>query len=667
MTTAFQAAILNGIPNEIPDYPPVDPNVELAKPQRLVLGPEDQVQAVLNALRYFPEEWHAVLAPEFASELLQDGRITMHRFRPHYEMRARSISEYPGACVAGQALQLMFMNNLDPRVAQYPYSLTTYGGNARVFQNWAQYLLVMQALAQLGADETLVLYSGRPHGIFKTSRRAPRIVLTNGLIVPRYATEEELLRLTALGVTNYGQMTCGSGRYIGPQGIVHGTTLTLRGAARLSLGLAPEANLSGKLFVSSGLGGMSGAQAKAAVICGAVGIIAEVKEKPLCKRHAQGWLMEWSADLDQVIKRALEAQAKGSALSIGYHGNVVQLWEELVRRQIKVDLGSDQTSLHDAFGGGYIPVDMTPEQADALRLSDPKAYREAVFSSLRRQMAAIQTARENGTYFWDYGNALLLRAQDADADVSGIPSYVKDIMGPLNFDYGFGPFRWVCTSGDPADLQMTDSIAAKMLRQRLKTAPDCIHTQLQDNLCWIEQAEEHALVVGSQARILYTDLEGRIELARAFNRAVAKGQLKGPIVISRDDHDVGGTDSPARETANISDGSNHCAEMAIHNFVGDAMRGATLVSLHHGGGTGWGNAINGGFSHVLDGTRLAGELVRKMLEWDVGNGLTRRAWAGNSGAIWATEQVRATHDGFHPCLPVLGDPALVRVALAQVK
>jgi urocanate hydratase len=669
---SFRDEILQGLPGQLPEPPPFDPTVSRAPRRPDVLGAEERVLALANALRYLPPDWHATMAPELARELDTHGRIYMHRLRPHAPMRARPLGEYPARSAQAAALMLMIQNNLDPAVAQHPYELVTYGGNGAVFQNWAQYRLTMQYLSAIEEDQTLVLYSGHPLGVFPSSREAPRVVVTNGMVVPNYSRREDYDRMAALGVTSYGQMTAGSFMYIGPQGIVHGTAITLLNAGRKYLGLGAGDDLRGKLYVTSGLGGMSGAQAKAAVIAGAVGIIAEVDPKALQKRLDQGWLMEAEADLDRVLRRVEEARAAGEPLSLGYLGNVVDLWEKLAAAGVNVDLGSDQTSLHLPFSGGYYPAGLSIEQAQALIAHDPAAFRDAVQASLRRQVTAIQALSAGGMAFWDYGNAFLLEASRAGA--TGLtrpdgsftyPSYVEDIMGPMCFDYGFGPFRWVCTSGDPGDLRRTDQIAAQVLAAMASEAGPDTRQQLTDNLRWIERAEANQMVVGSQARILYADRPGRVRIALAMNRAIADGHVSAPIVLGRDHHDVSGTDSPFRETANIYDGSRFCADMAVHNVIGDSFRGATWVSLHNGGGVGWGEVTNGGFGLVLDGSDDAARRAESMLSWDVSNGLARRAWARNPGAIAAARAAMEQVDGLTVTLPHLADLDLVRAALSE--
>ncbi len=668
----FRACILEGIPDALPEMPPDDPAVSHAPPRPVALTLEEKALAVRNALRYFPPAWHPVLAGEFARELERDGRIYMRRFRPvEYEMRARPIREYPARTLQAAAIMLMIQNNLDPAVAQHPHELITYGGNGQVFQNWAQYRLVMKYLAEMTEEQTLVLYSGHPLGLFPSHPEAPRLVVTCGMVVPIAHRPEDYEKLAALGVTSYGQMTAGSFMYIGPQGIVHGTTITLLTAGRKYLEMPEEAGLRGKVFVSSGLGGMSGAQAKAAVIAGAVGVIAEVDPKALRKRYDQGWLQEYETDLDKVLARLERARRAGEPLSLGYLGNVVDLWERLVASGVHVDLGSDQTSLHNPFGGGYYPAGLSVEEARRMIHDDPEGFRERVQESLRRQVAAINAMAARGMKFWDYGNAFLVEAQRAGADILRpdgsfrYPSYVEDIMGPLCFDFGFGPFRWVCTSGLPEDLERTDRIAAQVLEELARVAPSETRRQLLDNLRWVREAGRHKLVVGSQARILYSDEEGRIQIALEFNRAIRQGAIRGPIVLGRDHHDVSGADSPYRETANIHDGSRFCADMAVHNVIGDAVRGATWVALHHGGGVGWGRAIHGGFGLVLDGSEAAERRVRQMIAWDVNNGVARRAWAGNSGARSTAARAVEREPRLRLTQAHEADPDLVREAVER--
>lgn len=666
----FRKQVAEGIPAEIPAMPPEAPGIDHAPPRPDVLTAEEKRLALANALRYFPAEQHEALAPELAEELHAYGRIYMRRYRPSYPMHARPIDAYPARCRQAAAIMLMIQNNLDPRVAQHPYELVTYGGNGTVFQNWAQYRLTMKYLAEMTERQTLVLYSGHPVGLFPSHADAPRVVVTNGMMVPAYSTPEQYNRLAALGVTSYGQMTAGSFMYIGPQGIVHGTTITLLGAGRVFLGLGPDEDLRGKVFVSSGLGGMSGAQGKAAALTGAVAVIAEVNPAAARKRHEQGWVTEVESDLDKVLARVEAARTVKEPLALAYVGNVVDLWERLGDAGVAVDLGSDQTSLHIPFTGGYYPAGLTFEAARARMVEDPAGFKEAVQASLRRHVRAVNRVAGQGMAFWDYGNAFLLEASRAGAELAGdrpsgfrYPSYVEDIMGPLCFDHGFGPFRWVCCSGDSEDLRTTDGLAAGVLASMVEEAPEEIRGQLTDNLRWIRGAEEARLVVGSQARILYANEVGRVAIARAFNEAIRDGRLKGPVVLGRDHHDVSGTDSPFRETANIHDGSELCADMSVQNVIGDAFRGATWVSLHNGGGVGWGQVMNGGFGMVLDGTEDAERRLAAMLFWDVNNGIARRAWARNEGAIHAAQDVLGRVPDLQITLPSLADPELCRRAL----
>ncbi|MEE2645512.1 MAG: urocanate hydratase [Myxococcota bacterium] len=667
----FQLEIREGIPAQLPPPPRYDEALNHAPGRPDCLNEAEAAQALSNALRYFPEALHATLAPEFAAELRTEGRIYMRRYQPQHPIYARSIDEYPAKSRAAAAIMLMIQNNLDPRVAQHPQELITYGGNGTVFQNWAQYRLVMKYLSEMSDEQTLVLYSGHPLGLFPSHKDAPRVVVTNGMVIPNYSSRADYDKMAALGVTSYGQMTAGSFMYIGPQGIVHGTTITLLNAARRHLSLPPGEKLGGVLFVTSGLGGMSGAQPKAATIAGAVSITAEMNGKALKTRHEQGWLGCWSADVDEVIDWAIEAKEGKRALSIGYLGNIVTLWERLIERNVKVELGSDQTSLHNPYLGGYYPVDRSLEEANQMMRDAPDRFREEIQATLRRHIAAIDALSARGMYFWDYGNAFLLEASRAGAE--GLlqedgrfryPSYVEDIMGPVCFDYGFGPFRWVCCDGEPASLRRSDEVAAEVLRAQAAAADPEIRQQTLDNLLWIEEAEENALVVGSQARILYADRGGRIAIALAFNEAIKRGEL-GPIVLGRDHHDVSGTDSPWRETANIRDGSRFTADMAVQNFIGDAFRGATWVSLHNGGGVGWGEVVNGGFGLLLDGSEDAARRAASMLSWDVSNGLARRAWAGNRGARYAAKDAMKSTPGMEITLPTIADPSLVSAALRK--
>ena len=663
----FKQAVATGIPAALPERPIEEDGIDHAPARRQVLSAAEKELALRNALRYFPKNMHTELAPEFAHELNTDGRIYMRRLRPsEYEMRARSIDEYPAKCRAAAAIMLMIQNNLDPSVAQHPHELITYGGNGAVFQNWAQYRLTMKYLSEITEEQTLVLYSGHPLGLFPSHREAPRVVVTNGMVIPNHSTPEDYERLNALGVTSYGQMTAGSFMYIGPQGIVHGTTITLLNAARKYLGATGDDPLAGKLFVTSGLGGMSGAQAKAAVIAGAICVIAEINPKPLYKRHEQGWLQEVATDLDSVLSRIERAREDRSPLSLGYLGNIVDLWERLVEDGVDVELGSDQTSLHNPYAGGYYPAGLSYEESNALMRDDTECFKAEVQASLRRQVDAINALAGRGMHFWDYGNAFLLEASRAGASLTKadgsfvFPSYVEDIMGPMCFDYGFGPFRWVCTSGTNEDLRTSDGIAADVLEEAAAAAPVEIKGQVLDNLRWIREAERHQLVVGSKARILYSDEEGRKRIALAFNAAIADGRISAPIVLGRDHHDVSGTDSPYRETANIRDGSAVCADMAVHNVIGDAFRGATWVSLHNGGGVGWGEVINGGFGLLVDGTDDAAGRIEQMIAWDVTNGIARRAWAQNPGGRFAIQKAMELDERLRVTLPNEADDELVR-------
>lgn len=644
----FQQAIKTGIPNEMPAEKEYDSQINHAPKRKEILNHEETKLALRNALRYFPKQWHSKLLPEFKAELEKYGRIYMHRFRPDYAMFARPIDAYPAKSKQAAAIMLMIQNNLDPAVAQHPHELITYGGNGSVFQNWAQYLLTMQYLSEMTDEQTLVMYSGHPMGLFPSNPDAPRVVVTNGMMIPNYSKPDDWEKFNALGVTQYGQMTAGSYMYIGPQGIVHGTTITVMNAARMKAG---EKDYRGMLFVTAGLGGMSGAQPKAATIAGLVSITAEVNEKAAQKRFDQGWVDRISNNVDEAIDLALDAQANKQALSIAFQGNIILLWERLVERHIHVDLGSDQTSLHNPFAGGYYPVGFSLDEANQLMAEEPQKFHDEVYESLRRHARAINTLSDKGMYFFDYGNAFLLEASRAGADVMNIssvskqegrefkyPSYVQDILGPMCFDYGFGPFRWVCSSGLASDLDATDRIAGYVLEKMLADAPHDIKRQIEDNLRWIRQAKENKLVVGSQARILYADAEGRMKIAKAFNDAIAKGIIQGPIVLGRDHHDVSGTDSPYRETSNIYDGSRFTADMAVQNFVGDAFRGATWVSLHNGGGVGWGEVINGGFGMLIDGSAESEQKLTSMLHWDVNNGIARRAWARNKEAVIAIKR-----------------------------
>ena len=664
-TAAFRTALRTGIPAELPPHRGPSPDVSHAPVRKAILNDREKALALRNALRYFPAEHHAVLAPEFADELRRYGRIYMYRFRPQYAMHARPVEAYPARCQQAAAVLLMLMNNLDPAVAQHPEELITYGGNGAVFSNWAQYLLTCKYLCEMTDEQTLVMYSGHPLGLFPSHPDAPRVVVTNGMVIPNHSAPDDWERMNALGVSQFGQMTAGSYMYIGPQGIVHGTAITVMNACRMR---GREA--AGSLFVTAGLGGMSGAQPKAGNIAGVVSITAEVNPAAAWKRQSQGWVDHVVEDLGELVARVRASVAAREAVSYAYLGNVVDLWERLAADGVHVDLGSDQTSLHNPFAGGYYPAGMGFDEANALMASDPAAFREAVYASLRRHAAAIERLVERGMYFFDYGNAFLLEASRAGADVWSAdrvgfryPSYVQDIMGPLCFDYGFGPFRWVCASGDPADLAVTDALAADVLRALAAEAPAEIRLQLEDNLRWIEAADANRLVVGSQARILYADAEGRMQIAAAFNAAIRSGALRGPVVLGRDHHDVSGTDSPYRETSNIYDGSAFTADMAVQNFVGDAFRGATWVSLHNGGGVGWGEVINGGFGLLLDGSEAADRRLLAMLHWDVNNGIARRGWARNPGAEWAIRRAMEREPRLSVTLPEHADDALLAAAL----
>ena len=640
----FKEQIQQGIPGELPPPRTYDPSVNHAPRRKDILTVAEKKLAIKNALRYFPPHMHEALAPEFYHELAAYGRIYMYRFMPAYPMMARPMEAYPARCRQAAAIMLMIQNNLDPAVAQHPHELITYGGNGAVFQNWAQYLLTMKYLSQMTDGQTLHMYSGHPLGLFPSSNEAPRAVVTNGMMVPNYSKQDDWEKFNALGVTQYGQMTAGSYMYIGPQGIVHGTNITILNAGR-RISKQGE-GLAGKLFLSSGLGGMSGAQPKAGNIAGCITVVAEVNPKAAEKRHAQGWVDEIHTDMDRLVKRVKEAKESKEVVSLAYQGNIVEVWERFDRENVFVDLGSDQTSLHNPWAGGYYPVGLTYEEGNQLMASQPEAFRLKVKESLKRHAAAINRHTAKGTYFFDYGNAFLLEASRAGAEVmapDGInfryPSYVQDIMGPMCFDYGFGPFRWVCTSGKEEDLDRTDAIAAEVLGQMEKTAPDDIRPQLSDNINWIKSAKANNLVVGSKARILYADAEGRIKIALAFNQAIKEGAIS-PVVLGRDHHDVSGTDSPFRETSNIYDGSKFTADMAIHNVIGDAFRGATWVSIHNGGGVGWGEVINGGFGMLLDGSAEANARIKSMLHFDVNNGIARRAWAQNEGALHAVARAQ---------------------------
>ena len=664
----FQDDIRAGIPDVLPAPKPYDEAINHAPKRKQILTAEERELALRNALRYFPAKHHAVLAPEFAEELERYGRIYMYRLRPDYEMYARPIEEYPAKCRQAAAIMLMIQNNLDKAVAQHPHELITYGGNGAVFQNWAQYRLAMRYLSEMTDEQTLVMYSGHPLGLFPSHRDAPRVVVSNGMVVPNYSKPDDWERFNAMGVSQYGQMTAGSYMYIGPQGIVHGTTITVMNAARKRFSEG-QSDARGMLFVSSGLGGMSGAQPKAGNISKVVSVVAEINPKAAEKRHAQGWVDELHTSLDELLPRIRRAVADKEVVSMAYVGNAVDLWERLAAENIRVDLGSDQTSLHNPWAGGYYPVGYSYEESNRMMAEEPERFRECVQESLRRQVAAINTLAERGMYFFDYGNAFLLESSRAGADVMGeggrfrYPSYVQDIMGPMFFDYGFGPFRWVCTSGKAEDLEVTDRLAAEVLEQIRQTAPADIVGQMDDNIHWIREAGRNRLVVGSQARILYADCEGRTKIAQAFNRAIADGRISAPIVLGRDHHDVSGTDSPYRETSNIYDGSSRTADMAVHNVIGDSFRGATWVSIHNGGGVGWGEVINGGFGMVIDGSEASDRHIREMLLWDVNNGIARRSWARNEGAIAAIQREMERTPLLRVTLPVFADDELIKQAL----
>jgi len=659
----FQKVVLQGIPAELPSPKSYDPEINHAPKRKEILTIIEKKLAVKNALRYFDKKHHEVLAKEFAEELETFGRIYMHRFRPDYKIYSRSIDEFPGKSRQAQAIMLMLSNNLDYAVAQHPHELITYGGNGAVFQNWAQYLITMQYLAEMTDEQTLVLYSGHPMGLFPSHKDAPRVVVTNGMMIPNYSKPDDWEKFNALGVTQYGQMTAGSFMYIGPQGIVHGTTITVLNACRKisKPGEGPE----GKIFVTSGLGGMSGAQPKAGNISGVVSITAEINPLAAYKRHEQGWVDEVIEDVDKVIDTALEYSKKKEAHSIAFLGNIVELWERLAELKIHVHLGSDQTSLHNPWAGGYYPVGLTYEESVKMMADNPGKFKEYVQESLRRQVTAINKMTEQGTYFFDYGNAFLLESSRAGADIMKedgnfkYPSYVQDIMGPMCFDYGFGPFRWVCASSKAEDLDLTDQIAMDVLEEIAKTAPVEISQQMKDNIRWISEAKKNKLVVGSQARILYADCEGRTKIAAAFNKAVKDGRLSAPVVLGRDHHDVSGTDSPFRETSNIYDGSQFTADMAIQNVIGDSFRGATWVSIHNGGGVGWGEVINGGFGMVLDGSEDADRRLRMMLHWDVNNGIARRSWARNDEAIFAIKREMERTPDLKVTVPNVADDKLI--------
>ncbi len=667
----FIADIRGGIPEELPALQPYDTKINHAPKRKDILTPEQKKLALRNALRYFPKRLHAALAPEFAEELKQYGRIYMYRYRPTYEMYARPIDEYPARSRQAAAIMLMIQNNLDPRVAQHPHELIIYGGNGAIFQNWAQYRLVMKYLSEMTDEQTLVMYSGHPLGLFPSHKNAPRVVVTNGMVIPNYSKPDDWERDNALGVSQYGQMTAGSYMYIGPQGIVHGTTITVLNAARKQLVKRGQkgGDIHGMLFVTAGLGGMSGAQPKAGNIAGVVSVTAEINPLAAQKRYDQGWVDELHDNLDELIPAIRKAVADKRTVSMAYVGNVVDLWERLAAEDMHVDLGSDQTSLHNPWAGGYYPVGLSLEESKQMMAEEPEKFKECVRKSLRRQCAAINKLADKGMYFFDYGNAFLLESSRAGADIMTqdgkfrYPSYVQDIMGPMFFDYGFGPFRWVCTSGDPKDLETTDRLAAQVLEEIRKDAPEDIQGQMDDNIHWIKEAGRNHLVVGSQARILYADAEGRAKIALAFNDAIRSGELSAPVVLGRDHHDVSGTDSPFRETSNIYDGSQFCADMAVQNVIGDSFRGATWVSIHNGGGVGWGEVINGGFGMAIDGSEDSARHIREMLFWDVNNGIARRSWARNKGSMDAIRREMERTPELTVTMPNLVDDDIIEDAV----
>ena len=661
----FKQQILEGIPNELPQEKAYDKNINHAPLRKDILTTDEKKLALKNALRYFSKKHHPILAKEFAEELKEYGRIYMFRFRPDYAIHARHIDDFPHKSTQAAAIMLMIMNNLDYAVAQHPHELITYGGNGAVFQNWAQYLLTMQYLATMTNQQTLTMYSGHPMGLYPSHKDAPRVVVTNGMVIPNYSQPDDWEKFNALGVSQYGQMTAGSFMYIGPQGIVHGTTITVMNAAR-KIAKDSKNPFAGKLFLTSGLGGMSGAQPKAGNIAGVISVTAEINPKATHTRHSQGWVDEMITDLDELVIRVNKAKENKEVVSIAYQGNIVDVWEKFAETNVFVDLGSDQTSLHNPWAGGYYPVDMTYEESNEMMAKEPKLFKEKIQETLRRHADAVNIHTSRGTYFFDYGNAFLLEASRAGADVMNekgtafkYPSYVQDIMGPMFFDYGFGPFRWVCTSNNPKDLAITDQIASEVLAGIMEHSPKEIQGQMADNIQWIKGAQENKLVVGSQARILYADAEGRIKIAAAFNKAIESGQISAPIVLGRDHHDVSGTDSPFRETSNIYDGSSFTADMAIQNVIGDAFRGATWVSIHNGGGVGWGEVINGGFGMLLDGSDDADRRLRSMLFWDVNNGISRRSWARNDEAVFAIKRAMEQTPELKVTLPNFADDDLV--------
>jgi urocanate hydratase len=669
-TSDFKKQITEGIPQELPVPKPYDYTINHAPRRKDILSRTEKKLAIKNALRYFPVKFHPALAKEFANELTTYGRIYMYRFRPDYEIRARHLDEFPYLSRSAAAIMLMISNNLDLTVAQHPHELITYGGNGAVFQNWAQYRLTMKYLSEMTDEQTLVIYSGHPLGLFPSHKNAPRLVVTNGMVIPNYSKQDDWERFNALGVSQYGQMTAGSYMYIGPQGIVHGTTITILNACRMKG--RPENGLKSKLFVSSGMGGMSGAQSKAARIAGIISVIAEVNPRAIQTRYSQGWVDEVFSDMDNLVGRVKQVISTCELTSIAYEGNIVDLWERFADENILVDLGSDQTSLHNPWAGGYYPAGLSFEESNRIMSEDPGGFKELVRKSLRRHVEAINRHVKRGTYFFDYGNAFLLEASRAGADIMNTagefryPSYVQDIMGPLCFDYGFGPFRWVCCSNDPADLEVTDRIAMETLEKLVEKSPAQIKQQMADNIKWIKDAGKNRLVVGSQARILYADAEGRMAIAEAFNKAVSHGIISAPVVIGRDHHDVSGTDSPFRETSNIYDGSKFTADMAVQNVIGDSFRGATWVSLHNGGGVGWGEVINGGFGMVLDGTAETGNKLRMMLHWDVNNGIARRSWARNKEALFTLKREMERTPGLKVTVPYIADDKLIEEALGEV-
>ncbi|AYF45381.1 urocanate hydratase [Halobacteriovorax sp. BALOs_7] len=663
---SFQQAILEGIPKVLPKYKKYEEDINHAPKRKKILNQEEEKLALKNALRYFPSDLHAELIPEFKEELEKYGRIYMYRYRPDYKIHARSIDEYPHKSKQAAAIMLMLSNNLDYAVAQHPHELITYGGNGAVFQNWAQYLLTMQYLATMTDEQTLVLYSGHPAGLFPSHKDAPRVVVTNGMMIPNYSKPDDWEKFNALGVTQYGQMTAGSFMYIGPQGIVHGTTITVLNALR-KISKEAVTETAGKVFVTAGLGGMSGAQPKAAVIAGCIGVVAEVNPKAVKTRHEQGWVDEVFTDLDELMARIKKAQDNKEAVSLAYQGNIINLWEKIADSDLHIDIGSDQTSLHNPWAGGYYPADLSFEESNEMMANNPEQFKVEVRKSLIRHVNAVNKLADKGMYFFDYGNAFLLEASRAGADIMKegstedfkYPSYVQDIMGPMCFDYGFGPFRWVCTSSTQEDLDLTDQLATEVLERLMQESPKEITQQMQDNITWIKGAKENDLVVGSKARILYADSDGRIEIALAFNKALREGKLKAPVVLGRDHHDVSGTDSPFRETSNIYDGSRFTADMAVQNFVGDSFRGATWISLHNGGGVGWGEVMNGGFGMVLDGSEDCDRRIKSMLFWDVNNGINRRSWARNEGATFAIKRAMEKEPLLKVTLPNLVDDKLL--------